>query len=446
MGILAGILLLSVIMILHEIGHYVTGRRLGFKVEEFSLFMGPRLLSKEIHGVRFSLKLFPIGASCRFAGEEGEEDGGSAAVGIPAAAPGEGRPASEGERFFDRPKWARAIVLTAGAAMNYLSGVLVFFILFAWFGFATNTVALIGAGSQAEAAGMNPGDRIVAVDGSRVVTQLDFATTVMFLPEDRAVTLTIEPDGGGARREVRLVPEKTRSYRLGVTVDLSSTQPVIAAVDPGSNGGSPALQVGDVLVSVNGIPYEDADGFSAEVSGSGGQPVTVRVVRDGVEEEITTRPILMEYYNAQGIQFLGEKGIARSALEAFRYSWSIVRFTVKGISMMIAGQISAKDNLSGPIGIVSMVGEMVETEQPVLDKIYSLLSMFGLISINLAFMNLLPIPPLDGNHLLLTGIEALRRKRLSIRVQTVISVVGFVLLIGLAAMAVVFDIMRLAGR
>lgn len=114
--------------------------------------------------------------------------------------------------------------------------------------------------------------------------------------------------------------------------------------------------------------------------------------------------------------------------------------------MMIAGQISARENLSGPIGIVSMIGDVVETEQPLADKVYSLLSMFGLISVNLAFMNLLPIPPLDGNHLLLTGIEAIRGKRLSPRVQTAISLVGFALLIGLAVLVVVFDVMRLTGR
>jgi regulator of sigma E protease len=93
-----------------------------------------------------------------------------------------------------------------------------------------------------------------------------------------------------------------------------------------------------------------------------------------------------------------------------------------------------------------MIGDVVETEQPLADKVYSLLSMFGLISVNLAFMNLLPIPPLDGNHLLLTGIEAIRGKRLSPRVQTAISLVGFALLIGLAVLVVVFDVMRLTGR
>ncbi len=432
MGILAGVLLLSVIMILHEWGHFVSGRKLGFKVEEFSLFMGPRLWSREIKGVRYSLKLFPIGASCRFAGEEEDEEITDSAADLIEAA--------SGARFFDRPRWARSIVLVAGAAMNYLSGVLVFLILFVWFGFATNTVALVGAGSQAEAAGVRAGDRIVAVDGARVATQLDFVAHVMFLPGDRAVTLGIVSTDDNSRRDVVLTPMRTTTYRLGVTVDLSGAQPVITAVDAESNNGNPVLRPGDVLLAVNDVPYADVDAFAAELADSRGASVAVRIERGQQETVVDMHPVLMELYNPQGIQF------GRAFSEAFRYSWSIVRFTVKGITMMIAGQLSARENLSGPIGIVSMVGDMVTTKQPFVDKVYSLMSMFGLISVNLAFMNLLPIPPLDGNHLLLTGIEAVRGKRLSPRVQTAISLVGFALLIGLAILAVVFDVMRLAGR
>ena len=241
MGILTGILLLSVIMILHEIGHFATGRKLGFKVEEFFLFMGPRLLFARINGTRYSLNSFRSGASCRLRRRRRRGGGQEAEIRVPRA------------RFFDRPRWARAIVLTAGAAMNYLSGVLVFFLLFAWFGFATNTVALIGTGSQAEAAGLGAGDRVLAVDGARVGTQLDFVSHVMFLPPEKPVVLTVETAETGEKRDVGLTPVKTSAFRLGVTVDLSGDQPVIMEVDPSSNGNNPVLQKGDVLVSVNGV-------------------------------------------------------------------------------------------------------------------------------------------------------------------------------------------------
>ncbi|HEY5466812.1 MAG TPA: site-2 protease family protein [Clostridia bacterium] len=467
-GILVGILLLSIIMILHELGHFTTGLLLGFKVEEFSLFMGPVLYSREKNGIRYTLRLLPIGASCRFAGEEENDpeavvvpasttDAGAVVPAIPANADADilhlpenaetgKRIRPERARFYDRPRRMRFVVLSAGAGMNYLSGVLAFFILFAWFGFATTTVAAVGKGSQADTAGLLPGERILSVNGSSIVTQLDFAAQVLFLSADQPVALTVKSAETGVQREVSLVPVKQSAYRLGITIDLSTDKPVITAVDPTSNNGSPVLKTGDVLQSVNGVLYTDQTAFAAAVNGSAGAEVTVRVLRDGQPVDLLMKPVLMEYYNGQGIQFLGGRGVARSALEAVRYSWSIVRFTVKGLSMMIAGKISAKDSLSGPIGIVSMVGSVVEEARPLLDKIYGVISLFGLISVGLAFSSLLPIPPLDGNHLLLTGIEAIRRKRLSTRIQTAISVAGFTILIGLSILMVVFDVMRLTGH
>jgi len=101
--------------------------------------------------------------------------------------------------------------------------------------------------------------------------------------------------------------------------------------------------------------------------------------------------------------------------------------------------------LSGPVGVVSMVSNVVENDQPVSDKIYQLLWLFALISVSLGFMNLLPIPPLDGNHLVLIGIEAIRGKRLEPRLQTIIGMIGLALIVFLGLAGLIFDIMRLTG-
>ena len=445
-GIIVGILLLSLIMIFHELGHFITGLRLGFKVEEFSLFMGPVLLSFERKGIKYSLKLFPIGASCRFAGEE--ETDADAAVPAetldPTLSTAQLRRAG-GARFFDRPRPARAIVLFAGVTMNYLTGILAFLIMFSSFGFLTTTVSAIQAGSQAAAAGMQAGDRIVEVNGASISTQLDYVAQTVFQQADEPLDVVVRNQETGKIRTIRLIPEKQEAYQLGITVDLTGDKREIVDVNPDANGGDPVLRIGDIVLSVNGISYEDAEAFTAEVSGSNGEPVTVQILRDGTEMDVETRPLVVTYYNSPGIRFAAGDGIGPSLVQSVKYSWSIVRFTVKGLSMMIAGEIAARDSLSGPIGIVSMVGDVVEEDLPLGDKVYSLLAMFGLISVNLAFMNLLPIPPLDGNHLILTGLEAIRRKRLSLRTQTVISMIGFFLLIGLAIVAVVFDVLRLTG-
>jgi regulator of sigma E protease len=113
--------------------------------------------------------------------------------------------------------------------------------------------------------------------------------------------------------------------------------------------------------------------------------------------------------------------------------------------MMFTGAVRPQDTLSGPVGVVSMIGDVVQQRQPLRETVYQLLWMFALISVSLGFMNLLPIPPLDGNHLILTAIEAIRGKRLSMKTQSVIGFVGFALIIGLALLGLTFDIMRIAG-
>ena len=137
----------------------------------------------------------------------------------------------------------------------------------------------------------------------------------------------------------------------------------------------------------------------------------------------------------------------RSAInQAFQWSWSIVKVTVRSIGKMFTGAIRPQDALSGPVGVVSMISDVVNDEQPLADKIYQLLWMFALISVSLGFMNLLPIPPLDGNHLVLIIIETIRGKPLSVKVQNLIGMIGIALIIMLALAGLFFDIMRLTGR
>ncbi|MHB8964075.1 MAG: site-2 protease family protein, partial [Saccharofermentanales bacterium] len=145
-------------------------------------------------------------------------------------------------------------------------------------------------------------------------------------------------------------------------------------------------------------------------------------------------------------QFEGQTGFSASVSESVKYSYSIIRLTFKSISMIFTGELKAKDSLSGPVGVVNLVGDVVNQDAPWTEKIADLLWMFALISLNLGVFNLLPIPALDGSHLLLLGVEAVRRKRLSAKVQGTIVAVGFALIIGLAIMGLVFDIMRITGN
>ncbi|NCU26799.1 hypothetical protein EOM86_08785, partial [Candidatus Nomurabacteria bacterium] len=182
------------------------------------------------------------------------------------------------------------------------------------------------------------------------------------------------------------------------------------------------------------------------ISESNGDKLDVRIIRNGQEMSVEPRPMLREYYNERGLVFKAGGGFGDSVLESLKYTVSIVKLTFKSIAKIFTGEIAAKDGLSGPVGVVALVGSMVTQETTAAEKIADLLWLFALISLNLGVFNLLPIPALDGSHLLLLVVEKIRGRRLSAKVQTVIVMVGFFMIIGLALLGLVFDIMRLTGN
>ncbi len=434
MGIIVGILILSLLMFIHELGHYMTGRILGFKIIEFSLFMGPVLLSKTSKktGIKYSLKLLPIGASVRFDGESGMGEDDS----------------DDSDSFAKKQKWKRAVVIGTGPVINILAGVLALLILFGSIGFTSTIVAGTYKNSQAQTAGLIKGDKVVMVNDSKIWTSIDYSLELSFAKQDSPMTVSVIRPGETTQRAFTLKPIKQSSYKLGVTtqIDEKTNEWRIIAVDKTSNGGKPTLLAGDVILSINGVSTVNQEKSSLQVSNSGGKSVLMVVLRDKKEVTVASTPSIMELYNDRGIGFEGKTGIGEAIPEAFKYSASIVKLTFKGLAMIITGKIAAKDGLSGPVGVVDMVGTVVNQQVPFIDKIANLLWMFALISLNLGVFNLLPIPALDGSHLLLIVVEAIRGKRLSQKVESAIVMAGFFLIIGLAILGLVFDIMRISGR
>ena len=430
MGIVVGLIILSIMMIVHELGHFLTGRRLGFKIEEFSIFMGPVLFTWERKGIKYNIKLLPIGASVRFGGEFPED----------------GQVDTDPTHFFNRPKWARAIVIATGPALNLLSGVLAFFIMFSAFGYTLPVIGSIQSDSQAAAAGLQAGDRIIQAGGEPIRTTLDYNSMELFAPATDPVEIVVRQADGTTRTAV-LVPSTRPVYRLGITIRNDADLGIVVdSVEPGSNGGSPVLKSGDVLLSANGVSVADMAKFSAAVNASAGAPVDLEIRRDGQTMTVSTATALYQDPLPRGIYFQTSTEILPAINQAFQWSWSIVKVTVRSIGKMFTGAIRPQDALSGPVGVVSMISDVVNDEQPLADKIYQLLWMFALISVSLGFMNLLPIPPLDGNHLVLIIIETIRGKPLSVKVQNLIGMIGIALIIMLALAGLFFDIMRLTGR
>jgi len=437
-GIIVGILILSLLMFIHELGHYITGRLLGFKIIEFSLFMGPVLLSKTSKktGIKYSLKLLPIGASVRFSGEEGM-----------------GEDATEDPNAFNKKeKWKRAVVIATGPVVNIIAGILALIILFASIGFTSTTVLDTSVDSQASIAGIQKDDKVVSVSGARIWTSIDYTLELSFVKDANPLTLKVIRPGTSDEIEFKLTPVKKTTYRLGITTQIvqatneNQNEWQVVSADPKSNAGNPVFKKGDVLVSINGVSTKDRALASAQVSQSGGKAISVVILRNGSEMTVETLTTLFEYYSDRGVNFTAKHGIINALSESVRYSASIVKLTFKAISKIFTGEIAAKDGLSGPVGVVDMVGAVVNQDAPLVAKLADLLWMFALISLNLGVFNLLPIPALDGSHLLLIIVEAIRGKKLTPKVENTIVIIGFLLIIGLAIMGLVFDIMRIAGR
>lgn len=349
MGILIGILLLSLIMIIHEAGHFVAGRLLGFRIRSFNIFMGPKIFSKRgKDGIEYTWRLLPIGASVGFYGE-GEDDDLKSVDGESSISP------DDPGLFYNRPRWARAIVVAMGPLVNFLSAFIAVAIMVSVFGTTTTQISGVVPDSKAAQAHIEIGDQVLAYNNYRMDTIMDMSIGKMMGRSDSA-DLKIKKANG----EI---------------IDLHF------------------------------------DNLTGEA------------------------PI--------GIIFGHERSLGAVLHESVYYPVSIVRSTVHGLAMMLRGSIKAKDGLAGPIGIVSMVGESVKAGGGLSVIIYRLLMIFTLLSTAIGFTNLLPIPPLDGHLLSIIAIESIIRRDLPAKFKQIIVLVGFVLMICLAAYVIYLDITRL---
>jgi regulator of sigma E protease len=435
-GILVALVLIGIIAAIHELGHYLTGRRLGFKVISFQIFVGPTLFRWKRGEVEYSLNLIPLGAAVNFAGEyevaEGEDGKQVIESTDPAA-------------FGNRPKAARAAVLLAGPLANLFAGVLAFFIAFAVAGYQLPILAEVLPGTQAAAAGLQPGDRILSVNGTPVATELDVTSGLMF--RDSMDPSTVIVERGGQTLSVELVPQTSVRPMLGIGMrDGGDGRVQVVNVMPESNRGQPVLQQNDTILAINGEPVTVAN-VGTVLAAQGFEPFELSVEREGETLTLQMRATEIETVNSNGLILSRSHNLLQAIPHSFRYSWSVLRLTGLSLGKLFVGELSPQETLSGPVGIVSMISDAAtQSHVSWADRLLNILWLFALISLSLGFTNLLPIPLLDGNRLLLIAVEAIRGKRLSYRAQSVISAIGIVLILSLFAFVLYTDIARLMHR
>jgi regulator of sigma E protease len=444
MTILAAVVVLGVLIFFHELGHFLVAKRAKVGVLKFSLGFGPKLVGFKRGETEYLLSALPLGGYVKMIGED----------------PGDASPeaADPARSFSKKSVGARSLIILAGPAANFVLPVLIFWGIFTFVGqsFFLPVAGSPEKDSPAARVGLVAGDRIQAIDG-KPIERWDEIETALRASGGRPLTLSILRDGRST--DARLEPQiqKTRDifgqdievWDLGLH-PLVSTR--IGQVLPGQVAQQAGVRGGDRVVAVDGVPVAEWEQLAKIIHGSPGKALRLTIERDGQRQDIPVVPRATKQQGAAGQEEIGLIGIGPAPesqlrrLNPLSAAWAGVVKTVDLGALVVTGfvkLIQAKispSTIGGPILIAQMAGEVAQR------GILELLSFTALLSINLAILNLLPIPILDGGHLLFSFIEWVRGKPVSLRKREIAQQVGMVLLVALMVFAFYNDIFRWIGQ
>ncbi len=420
--------MLGVLIFVHELGHFIMARRIGVRVLTFSLGFGPKLLNIKRGDTEYCISAIPLGGYVKMAGENPEEERTGAS-----------------DEFLSKSKWQRFQVLVMGPVMNLvLAWVVMALVLYQGApvpAFETEPV-VVGTfqdDSVARAAGMEVGDRVVAVDGDPVENWKDFS--MMIAPKaNRQVTLQIDRNGQSIDKQV--TPAARSKFEIGDLGMLPQLNPELRTVNPGEPAAEAGLRLGDVILSVNGERNIKDERVAELVRGHADKPLMFEVRREnGQVEQIAVTPRVIGDYARIGVGFWAYEVDEHdpNVLEALQLSaaqnWEWTRLIMTTLKGLFTRDTPMKQ-LMGPIGIAEMSGNAAETGW------ISLFTLMAMISLNLGLLNLMPIPVLDGGHILILALEGVSRRDFSMKVKEKMLMVGFVVLLTLMVTVIYNDLTR----
>ena len=427
MNLLVALIVLSVLILVHELGHFLVAKWSGIRVLEFSMFMGPKLFSFRKGETQYTLRLIPMGGYVKMEGEETESD--------------------DPRAFSAQKVWKRFLVVLAGPVMNVALAFLLMTVFILSSGVMTNRLSEIGTNSPFTAAGIKVGDRLISWNGKTIHDAKTDITMFLYGAKEAPVDIGwVSADGSRQEAEIQLF-KTDPVYRLGfsVMIDGETGTNVIDMVETDSPIQKAGLKQGDRIVKINDVEVTNRDeifGYINDGRGEGNPAVTVTVHRN--EQSIIFRdivPFVDTHYTIDADFEVEHPGFFGAMAASGRYSASTVRMVLTTVGWMFTGQVSFKD-VSGPVGIVGTIGSVVERGPSLLDKLLSMASLGAMLSLNLGVMNLIPFPALDGSKLVLLIIEKIRRKPLPPEKEGLISLIGFSLLIILLVATLFNDIPR----
>ncbi len=414
---------LGVIVFVHEMGHFVVANFFGVRVLTFSLGFGRRLWGFNYKGTDCRISLIPLGGYVRMGGELPEER------------------TSNPTDFLNKPRWQRILVYLAGPAMNVvlsvglIAGAFMGGIHYQALQETSSVVGFVDPGTAAEAAGLQPGDRILEVDGQPMDKWKDI-TFVMTTSAEKTVSLLVERDGTPFRTEI--TPDKHPKHAYGEAGFYPEVRLRVAKLTPDSPAERAGFVIGDELRKVNGRSIGVWSDFVEEIQRSPEIDVPVEVVRGGQPMVVTVVPALVEGKGRIGLSpgLYRRLPLGEALVESIRFNAEIVQRSVQILGKLLTNDIAAKSALSGPIDIAAISGRAAR------EGFKELIFTMGFLSISIGFMNLLPIPVLDGGHIMILLFESAIRRDLSVVVKERITQVGFMMLMTLMAIVIVLDLSK----
>lgn len=428
MKILIAVIIFSVVILIHELGHFLLAKKNGIVVTEFSLGMGPRLVSTVRGGTRYSVKLFPLGGSCAMLGEDTGED----------EKPG---------TFNAAPVWGRISVVAAGPIFNFILAFVLSVIIVGAAGYDPAEVLSVEPESNAASAGLQEGDIITEFQGYSIDLGKDLYVYSYLneLAEGETVHMTVLRDG--EEKELVFEPDVEVRYLLGFNRANAESLQVDSLIE-GMPLADAGVQPGDVITSINGTALPDGAAYEAYISEHPltEEPVTITYERDGLEYEATLTPgenrtPMMGFgYNVGCVKAKGFEVLKYGFLEV-KY---MIRTTIMSLKELVTGGLGVKD-LSGPVGVVDAIGDTYEQSKSegTLMVWMNMLNMAVLLSANLGVMNLLPLPALDGGRLVFLIVEAIRKKPINRELEGMIHFAGLMLLMALMVVVMYNDILKI---
>jgi len=426
-------LVLAPLVVVHELGHFLVAKLLGVGVPVFSLGFGPRLLGFRRGGTDYRLSLVPLGGYVRLAGDESDDER-------------RGAP----EEFLSRPSWQRLVVFLAGPAFNVALAVLVMWAYFAVLGkleVPYTVVYRVEPGSAAERAGVERGDKLLAIAGHAVEDARSFQyryNLEIALAPGTQKTVTLERDG--RRFDVTLDIAADAKHGVGDpgwSIGRGGSEPpVVERVLPGGAAEEAGLRAGDRILGAGDKRPITGLELQLALERSVGQQIGLAVERAGRTLELPVRPRPSQEGRTIGIDFVAAPpepirlGVAAAAREALDWCLDSSKTLFVVLKRLVSGELSLR-TMSGPVGIAQVAREALVL------GLASYLYLLAFFSLQLGILNLLPIPILDGGHILIVIVEAVMRRSLSDRVKERVMQAGLVFLLAFMGIIIVLDVGKL---